>query len=146
MNLSELFTKDVVTIEPEGTIAEAARLMQEENVGAVVVTVEEDVGGAEKVVGILTDRDVALALAIDRVSADLPVSEIMTRNVVTIWDDQGIFNATQYFLGHNFRRLPIVDRHERLVGMVTTDDLFAMLARELFNVSKALEPALAEKM
>lgn len=140
MNLSELFHKDVVTIEPEGTIAEAVRMMQKENVGAVVVVEHE------KVVGILTDRDVALALAVDGVSADLPVSEIMTQEVVTIWDDQGIFNATQYFLGHEFRRLPIVDRQERLVGMVTTDDLFAMLARELFNVTRALEPVLTEKM
>jgi CBS domain-containing protein len=140
MNLREQFQKEVVAIEPEGTIADAVRLMKEENVGAVVVVANE------KVAGILTDRDVALALAVDGVSADLPVSEIMTKDVITIWDDQGIFNATQYFLGHNFRRLPIIDRHDRLVGMVTTDDLFALLTRELFNVSKALEPVLTEKM
>ena len=140
MNLRELFQKDVVTIKPDGTIAEAVQMMQKENVGAVVVVTNE------RVAGILTDRDVALALGVDRMSADLPVSEIMTKDVVTIWDDQGIFNATQYFLGHDFRRLPIIDRDERLVGMVTTDDLFAMLSRELFNVSKALEPVLTEKM
>ena len=140
MNLRELFQKDVVTIEPQGTIADAVGKMKHKAVGAVVVV------DKEKVVGILTDRDVALALAVNKVSADAPVCEIMTKNVVTIWDDQGIFNATQYFVGRNFRRLPIIDRKDKLVGMITTDDLFALLTRELFNVSKALEPSLVEKM
>lgn len=140
MNLQELFPKEIVTAQPETPIAEAARLMQKKNVGAVVIV------DKERVAGIVTDRDVALALAVNKVSADAPVREIMTKKVVTIWNDQGVFNATQYFVGRNFRRLPIIDRSERLVGMVTTDDLFAFLTRELFNVSKALEPALVEKM
>jgi CBS domain-containing protein len=140
MNLRDMFQKEVVTVEPNDTIAEAVRKMWYERVGAVVVV--ED----EKVAGIVTDRDVALSLAVNGVSAESPVSAIMTKNVVTIWDDQGVFNAAQYFVGRDFRRLPIVDRDDRLVGMVTTDDLFALLTRELFNVSKALEPALVEKM
>lgn len=140
MNFKEIFHKEVVTIAPSGTVFEAARKMRDENVGAVVVVENE------KPVGIVTDRDVALALTVEGVVAAAPVSEIMTSPVVTIWEDEGIFNATQYFLGHGFRRLPIIDRQNRLVGMITTDDLFALLTRELFNISKALEPALTEKM
>lgn len=140
MNFKEIFHKEVVTIAPSGTIFEAARKMRVENVGAVVVVENE------QPVGIVTDRDVALALTVEGVVAAAPVSEIMTSPVVTIWEDEGIFNATQYFLGHGFRRLPIIDRQNRLVGMITTDDLFALLTRELFNISKALEPALTEKM
>lgn len=140
MNLRDMFQKEVVTVGPEATIGQTARKMKEEQVGAVVVVEEH------KVAGIVTDRDVALALAVEGVEIDAPVSDIMTKNVVTIWDDQGVFNATQYFVGRDFRRLPIIDRQDNLVGMVTTDDLFALLTRELFNVSKALEPALTEKM
>ncbi|MBI1904165.1 MAG: CBS domain-containing protein, partial [Planctomycetia bacterium] len=55
-------------------------------------------------------------------------------------------NATQAMEGFKVRRLPVVDREDNLVGMVTADDLFALLAREIFNVSQALEPALQEKV
>jgi len=55
------------------------------------------------------------------------------------------FNATQYLMGHKVRRLPIISRDNELVGMVTLDDLFALLAQELANLSKAVAPSLAEK-
>jgi CBS domain-containing protein len=113
--------------------------MKEENVGAVVVTDED-----ERVVGILTDRDVALSVVLAEATSDAPVSDVMTKDVQTIWGDQGVFNATQYLSGHKVRRLPVVDRKNKLLGMVTMDDLVAFLSRELFNVSKALEPALHE--
>jgi CBS-domain-containing membrane protein len=70
----------------------------------------------------------------------------MTTKVVTIWEDQWVFNATQYLAGKKKRRLPVVDRHDRLVGLVTFDDLIAVLARELFNATQALEPVLHERV
>ncbi len=140
MNLSELFHRTVVTVKPDETITQATHKMKAQNVGAVVVVQHDTVAG------ILTDRDVALSVAAGGVSADAPVSEVMTKPVLTIWDDQGIFNATQYLLGHKVRRLPIIDRKDRLVGMLTADDLFGMLARELINVARSLEPALGEQV
>jgi CBS domain-containing protein len=140
MLLQDLFRdqREVVTVEPDETIAQATMKMKEEDVGAIVATD----GG--KVVGIVTDRDVALAVVLGEASPDTPVREIMTKDVKTIWADQGVFNATQYLAGYKVRRLPVVDRNNRLVGLVTADDLFAFLSRELFNVSKSLEPALHE--
>jgi CBS domain-containing protein len=135
MNLSEMFRNQVVTVEPSDSLLAAAEKMQQKNVGAVVVVKEG------KVAGILTDRDVALKLGLGKASRETPVSDIMTKNVTTIWDDQGVFNATQYLRGKKVRRLPIIDRQERLVGMVTLDDLFALLARELLNVAQSLENA-----
>jgi CBS domain-containing protein len=137
MNLSEEFTRDVATAAPETTIRDLVATMADRNLGAVVV-----VGLGRKVAGIVTDRDVALALGTGRATTDRPVRDIMTRKVRTIWDDQGVFNATQYFLGHKVRRLPIVNRDDELVGIVTLDDVLALLSRELFNVSRALDPAL----
>jgi CBS domain-containing protein len=139
MNLSEMFQSEVVTVRPDDTLSATAEKMRHENVGAVVVL------DGEEIAGIVTDRDLALKLALNEATPETPVREIMSKSVVTIWDDQGVFNATQYMLGHKIRRLPIVDRHERLVGMVTADDLFALLARELANLAKAIEPALAMK-
>jgi CBS domain-containing protein len=140
MLLQDLFRdqREVVTVEPDETIAQATMKMKEEDVGAIVVTD----GG--RVAGIVTDRDVALAVVLNDASPETPVREIMTKNVKTIWADQGVFNATQYLAGHKVRRLPVVDHDDRLVGLVTADDLFAFLSRELFNVSKSLEPALHE--
>ena len=139
MNLHEMFESSVVTADPASSIQSVAQKMKDENVGAVVV-VEDG-----KVAGIVTDRDMALSLASGNATTESPVEQIMTRKVVTIWDDQGIFNATQYFLGHKIRRLPIIDREDRLVGMITLDDMMSLLARELFNATQALEPALAAK-
>jgi len=141
MKLQELSDREVVTVPPEALIRQAAEKMARDNVGAVVV-----VDGDRHVLGILTDRDIALALATQGVSPELDVASLMTREVVTIWEDQSLFDASQYFWGHRVRRLPIVDREERLVGFLSTDDLFGLLTRELFNVAHALEPSLGERI
>jgi CBS domain-containing protein len=140
MNLGQQFRSNVVTVEPALPIREAVARMKKENVGAVVA-----VRGRE-VAGILTDRDVAMALGAGTVTPDSPVGDIMTRKVITIWEDQGVFNATQYFLGHQVRRLPIINHDNELVGIVTLDDILALLGRELFNVTKAVAPSLADKL
>jgi CBS domain-containing protein len=141
MKLQELTDREVVTVSPQGLIRETAEKMAHENVGAVVV-----VDGERHVVGIVTDRDIALALATQGVSPESAIASIMTRNVVTIWEDQALFDVTQYFWGHRIRRLPIIDREDRLVGMLSVDDLFGLLTRELFNAAHALEPALGERI
>jgi CBS domain-containing protein len=119
------------------TVAEAMK----RNIGAVVI-----INGDSNVVGIVTDRDLALALGSARATPQSPIGEIMTKDVVAIWEGQGVFNAAQYLYGHQVRRLPVVDRQDHLVGMATLDDLLAVLARELFNVSQALQPALHEQV
>jgi CBS domain-containing protein len=142
MLLQDLFRdqREVVTVAPDDTVSKATMKMKEQDVGAVVVTQ----GG--RVVGILTDRDVALSVVLGEAKPKSPVRDIMTKNVKTIWADQGVFNASQYFSNHKVRRLPVVDRQNKLLGLVTLDDLFAFLSRELLNVSKALEPALHEQV
>lgn len=139
MNLRELFHQRVATAAPEDTLRSVAETMEKQGVGAVVVVRQE------QVVGIVTDRDIALAVTTEKARPESPVSDVMTRQVVTIWDDQGIFNATQYMLGGKFRRLPIVDRDNRLVGMVTLDDLFVLLTRELANLGQAVAPSLTDE-
>lgn len=138
MNLSEQFRSKVFTVRPNDTLRAATEKMLAENVGAVVV-VENG-----QVVGILTDRDVARCSILCDNPGETPVSEVMTHDVVTIWDDLDLLEATQYFQGHQVRRLPIVDRDNHLVGMVTLDDVLTLLSRELFNISKAIAPALGE--
>ena len=136
MKLSEMFRAEVVTAEPNETIRAAAEKMEKKNVGAIVVI------QGRKVAGIVTDRDIALKVASGKATPESPVSEIMTYNVTTIWDDQGVFNATQYVRGKKVRRLPIIDRENNLVGVLTVDDLIALLSRELLNTAQSFEPAI----
>lgn len=142
MLLQDIFHEHeaVVTVAPDQPLRRVAELMKERNVGAVLVT------EADKLKGIVTDRDLALALLQSEATRDTPVSRVMQTKVRTVWADQGIFEACQAFAGYKVRRLPVVDRDEKLVGIISADDLVAMLARELFNISKALEPALHVKM
>ncbi|HVX62554.1 MAG TPA: CBS domain-containing protein [Pirellulales bacterium] len=139
MNLGEIFRSNVITVDPDDTMIDAMRLMQQHGVGAVVAVREG------QVVGMLTDRDVALAVVLGTATPDSAVSETMTRNVATIWEDQGIFDATQAMQGRHVRRLPIVSRQNELIGMVAFDDIVALLAKEFHNISEAISPALADK-
>ena len=113
--------------------------MASQGVGAVVAV------QGRRVAGILTDRDVALALGQGQATTQTPVKDVMTKDVVTIWEDQGIYDATQYFIGRGFRRLPIVNRDNELVGIVTFDDLVSLLAHEMINVTRAVDRSLARK-
>lgn len=139
MKLGEQFKKDVVTALPDASIRTVAHLMRERGVGAVVV-----VDTKKKPVGLVTDRDVAMALAVDERDADTAVREIIPGELITIGENEGVFNATQYVFGYQVRRLPIVDGDGKLVGIVTMDDLLGLLARELGNLAEgAIQPVLA---
>jgi CBS domain-containing protein len=139
MNLGQQFRSSVVTVEPAAPISEAVRRMAADSVGAVVAV------DGRKIAGILTDRDAALALGQGKATPQTSVREVMTKDVVTIWEDQGIYDATQYFVGRGFRRLPIVNRDNELVGIVTFDDLVSLFAHELINVTRAVDRSLASK-
>ena len=133
MKLNEIFTRNVVTAGPEETLAAVALKMQEHNVGTVVIV--ED----RRPVGIVTDRDLALALGAQDVSPHAQVQKVMTQHVLAIPEDTGIYTATKFMRERAVRRLPIVDSEDRLVGMVTLDDLLRFLGRELYNLAEGIK-------
>lgn len=133
MKLNDLFTRKVVTAGPEDSLASVARKMKEHNIGSVVIT------EWERPVGILTDRDIALALGADGRSRQSPAREVMTPHVVAVPEDTGIFTATKYIRECGVRRLPVVDREDHVVGLVSVDDLLLCLATELSNLTDGIE-------
>ncbi|MFO0967275.1 MAG: CBS domain-containing protein [Gemmataceae bacterium] len=137
MKLSDIYTRHVVTAEPDESLATVARKMDEHNVGTVVVL---DDG---RPVGIITDRDVALALGARRLGSDTPVEKVMSRHVLAVPEDASVFSATRYIRECGVRRLPIVDREDRVVGMVSMDDLLRTFAEELHNLAMGIEPEMA---
>ena len=139
MTLGEQFKKEVVTARPHDSIQHAVRLMRDHGVGAVVI-----VNDKEEPVGIVTDRDVALAIGTGECDANTSACLIMSSDPVTIDESAGIFNATQYMMDHRVRRLVIVDsEYGTAIGMVTFDDLLALIARELGNLGRAIQPTLS---
>ena len=138
MHLGEQFKKEVVTVEPDATIRKAAQFMHEHGVGAVIVVDEKGIPQ-----GIVTDRDVAIAVGANERDPYTAVRHIMRTELVTIGETNGLFNAAEFMKKYQVRRLPIVDSDGKLVGMVTMDDLFNMLARELANLTGAVQLVLA---
>jgi CBS domain-containing protein len=133
MKLNDIFTRNVVIAAAEETLEAVALKMQEHNVGTIVVV--ED----RRPVGIVTDRDLALALGARRVSPNTEVQNVMTRHVLSIPEDTSIYTATKFMREREVRRLPIVDREDRLVGIVTLDDLLRFLGRELYNLAEGIK-------
>ncbi|MEX2287680.1 MAG: CBS domain-containing protein [Planctomycetaceae bacterium] len=132
MKIRDLFVRKVVTANPHDSLEDAAKLMEEQNVGAVVIVEQE------RPVGILTDRDLALAVCVRGVSRDEHVQEIMTCPVATMDQNEGLYNATRHMMELAVRRLPVVDKVGRLVGIVTLDDLLLLLSREMQNMAEGI--------
>ena len=132
MRLDMVFEKRVITAAPETSLRDIAELMDGNSVGAVVIT--ED----ERPVGMITDRDLAIALGTGRADRTEAARTVMTSNVTTINCHEGIFAATRKFSDHGLRRLPIVEDDGRLVGLVSLDDLLILLGHELGNVARSV--------
>ncbi len=109
-----------ITIEPETLIEEASRIMIEKSINHLPVVKEG------RLVGIITSWDVAKAVAMKKAGG---VAEIMTRKVITTMPDEPVEVAARKMEKHNISALPVVDAKNRIVGMVTSEDLSRLLAR-----------------
>jgi CBS domain-containing protein len=138
MSLKALLARRTVTAAPKDSLAKAAQLMEEKKVGAIVIT-EQD-----RPVGIITDRDLALAFGLHGAVPGDPIQSRMMTPVETIRVDEGIYHATQKMMELSVRRLPVVNHVGSLVGMLTLDDLIALLSRELRNVAEGVRGEVAE--
>jgi CBS domain-containing protein len=124
MKISELMTKDPCTVTPDTPVSEAARLMKEEDVG--IVPVVERVGGAEtrgRLVGVITDRDIAIRHVAEGRTGDSPVRDVMSGGVKTASPDDSVDTVMALMGREQVRRVPIVDERGSLVGVVSQADL-----------------------
>lgn len=133
MQLKDIFTRNVVTAGPATSLSAIALKMQEHNVGTVVIVEER------RPVGIVTDRDLALALGTRGKSPQDLVKDVMTQHVLAIPDSAEIYTATKFMCEREVRRLPIVDKEDRVVGIVSLDDVLGFLGRELCNLTEGIK-------
>lgn len=137
MRIADICTRSIVHVEKSTSVREAAECMRKRHVGSLVVT---DRPNGERIpVGIITDRDIVVAVVAAGVdAATLSVADAMTRNVATCAESQDLFDAIHLMRERGVRRLPVLNEAGSLTGMVTADDLYGALARQMQELSFAL--------
>jgi CBS domain-containing protein len=113
--VKDIMTKEVVTIEPEKTVFEAAELMSQKELGCIVVTVKAFP------VGIITERDIVRRIVAKRASFDVKVGDVMTKDLITIDPDASLREAARVMSNNKIRRLPVL-KNKELVGIVVSSD------------------------
>lgn len=135
MPIGEICNRDTVVVKRDDTALEAAKLMRQHHVGDVIVVEERD--GVTVPVGIVTDRDLVVEIMATGLDPDvITVGDIMEQELVTVNEGVGVFEAIQYMRSKTVRRLPVVDKDNALVGILTLDDLLELLSEELLAISK----------
>jgi CBS domain-containing protein len=117
MRVSEAMTRDVRVANPDQSIREVARIMGEIDVGALPV------GENDRLVGMVTDRDIAVRAVAQGKSPDTKVRDVMSREVKYVFDDEDVDHVARNMGDVQVRRLPVVNRDKRLVGIVALADV-----------------------
>ncbi|MDP1637210.1 MAG: CBS domain-containing protein [Candidatus Nitrotoga sp.] len=135
MPIGEICNREVVVAWRNDTALEASRLMRQHHVGNVLVV--DDHNGVQIPVGIVTDRDLIMEIMAPELDgATITLGDIMSRELVTVKESTGVFEAIQYMRQKAVRRLPIVDESGGLVGILTLDDLLELLSEEFHEIAK----------
>jgi CBS domain-containing protein len=136
MKVSEAMTRDVHVTNPDQSIREAAQMMAELDAGALPV------GAEDRLVGMITDRDIAIRGVAKGKAPDTPVRDVMTADVKYCFEDEEIDHVARNMAEIQVRRLPVVNRDKRLVGIIAIADLAANEAPEIVGaaVSGISEP------
>lgn len=141
MKVTEIMTKGVETCSPQTSLQEVAGKMKDLDVGSIPVT------DNDKLVGIVTDRDIVIRGVAAQLSLDSPVSEILSEDMVTGTPDMDVEDAAEMMADHQIRRLPIVEG-DQIVGIVALGDI-AVKDKTYDNADVALdevsEPAEPER-
>ena len=133
VKVSELVRRAPITVTPLATVEEAVKLMHREGVGSVVVVSPEG-----KVLGIFTERDLVRLIGEGKPLTTM-IGDVMTRDPVTVYEDDTVTKAVMLMAEKRIRHLPVVDREGRLKGVISARDVASVLARykeELGEVSE----------
>ena len=137
MRIADICTRDVVQIDAGAPLNEAAETMRRRHVGALVVT--EQPNGEHIPVGMLTDRDIVLAVvAPDVAPGTLTAGDVMTHPLATCREDQELSDAIQTMRERGVRRLPVLNARGGLAGIVAADDIFNALGTHLRDLNQVL--------
>src|SRR5213596_629914 len=135
MKISSVMSRDVQLIKPDDTLRSAAALMKKIDAGLLPV------GEKDKLVGMITDRDIAIRGAAEGKGPDAKVRDVMSHEVKYCFEDEDVEHVAQNMAELQVRRLPVMNRDKRLVGIVSLGDLaiqgsLPKTARALHGISQ----------
>jgi len=138
MKVGEVCNREVVWVDREASIREAARLMRRHHVGDLVVA-EEVRGGRRIPIGILTDRDIVVELLAEQVPLEaVAIGDVMTFELLTAGEDDEVMETLQQMRSRGVRRVPVVDASGALAGILAVDDLIELVAEQLSDLVKLI--------
>jgi CBS domain-containing protein len=114
-SVKDIMTKEVVTIEANKTVFEAAELMSNRGIGCLIVVIKAFP------VGIITERDIVRRIVAKHSSLDSKVTEVMTKTLITVAPDTSLREAARVMSGNKIRRLPVL-KDNKLVGIIVASD------------------------
>jgi CBS domain-containing protein len=117
MKVRDAMTATVCLANPDWSIREAARAMAEQDIGSLPVSNDD------RLVGMVTDRDIAVRAVAQGLGPDTPVREVMSDHVMYCHEDDELDDVARNMGDIQVRRLPVVNRDKRLVGIITLSDL-----------------------
>ncbi|QJQ01361.1 CBS domain-containing protein [Herbaspirillum rubrisubalbicans] len=119
--IADVMTRGAHTLSPDDSVIHAAQAMEALDVGALPVC-----DAQHNLVGLVTDRDIVLrAVAPHRLTDTLPLTEVMSHDVLWCYEDEPVDDVLDDMVQHQIRRLPVMDRQKNLVGMVSLGDVAA---------------------
>jgi len=140
MLVKEIMTAEVKTVSSKSTIQEAAKIMSEFGIGCLIVIDRSNLAG------IITERDILRkVVSQDKLPSKIPVSKIMTREVVVVGPDATIEDAADAMTERKIKRLPVISSN-RLVGIVTAVDIVAAEPRMMEQIAKLVLFNLKKKL
>jgi CBS domain-containing protein len=117
MKVSEVMTREVQTVSPDQPAQDAASFMLQANAGAIPVI------DGERLIGMITDRDIAVRGVAKGHGPDTPVRELMSNDIVCAQEDDNVEDVATKMSEAQVRRLPVIDQDQRLCGIVSLGDL-----------------------
>src|SRR4051794_21988631 len=117
MKVSEVMTRDVQTVRPDQPVQQAASFMLSADTGSIPVT------DGDRLIGMITDRDIAVRGIAKGHGPDTPVRELMSGDLIVARIDEDVEDAATKMSDAQVRRLPVIDENERLCGIVSLGDL-----------------------
>lgn len=115
--VNEVMTRDIHIAAPDQTLAEAAAEMAKADIGCLPV------GQKDKLIGMITDRDIVVRAVAKGLGGETPVRDVMTENIKYCYDDQDVGEVARNMAELGVRRLPVVNRDKRLVGFVALSNI-----------------------
>ncbi|MEM0027138.1 MAG: CBS domain-containing protein [Ignisphaera sp.] len=122
MSVKDIMKTEVITANAEASIRDVARIMSEKNIGSILI-----VDNSNRIIGIFTERDLVRVVALG-IDLNTPIKNVMTTNVISAYLSDSIATIAIKMLEKGIRHMPVVDEHNRVVGVVSIRDVLRAYA------------------